>query len=317
MNGSPGGPVVHHPFSSLARPERLRLRSLLLQRIRVFFLDRGFIEIETPSRVRCPGIDPYIDALPAGGDRFLATSPELGMKKVLSDGPDRIFQVARAFRSGERGEHHNEEFTILEWYAAGQTYGDLMIDTEELVFDAAAALSGAGIPSPPASWSRPFPRITVDEAFTLNAGWKPSKGYRADPFFRDLIEKVEPALARRGALFLTDYPEAAGALARRKSSDPLVCERFELYLDGLETCNGFTELIDPVEQRSRFERDNAARTRAGREPYPIDESFLTALEAGIPPCAGNALGVDRLFMALTGQRRLADVTLLAGDEGIS
>ncbi len=316
MTGSPGGPVAPSPFSTLARPVRLRLRSLLLQRLRAFFLARGFIEVETPSRVPCPGIDPYIDALPAGGDLFLATSPELEMKKLLSDGLDRIFQVARAFRSGELGERHNEEFALLEWYAAGQTYEDLMADTEELVFDAAAALSEAGIPSPPLSWLRPFPRITVDEAFALNAGWKPSKDYRADPFFRDLIEKVEPALVQGGALFLIDYPEPAGALARRKSSDPLVCERFELYLDGLEICNGFTELTDPVEQRSRFERDNAARKLAGREAYPIDESFLAALEAGITPCAGNALGVDRLFMALTGQRRLADVTLLAGSGGI-
>ena len=156
----------------------------------------------------------------------------------------------------------------------------------------------------------------MDEAFASNAGWRPSEDYRADPFFRDLIEKVEPALARRGALFLTDYPEPAGALAQRKKDDPLVCERFELYLDGLEICNGFTELTDPAEQRARFERDNESRKLAGRDPYPSDEAGLTALETGLPPCAGNALGVDRLFMALTGQRRLADVTLLAGSGGL-
>lgn len=316
MTVSPGGPAGRRSFSSLGRPDRLRLRSLLLHRIRAFFAGRGFTEVETPSRVHCPGIDPYIDALPAGGGRFLATSPELEMKKLLPEGPDRIFQIARAFRSGERGERHNEEFTLLEWYAAGQTYEDLMADTEGLVFDAAAALSEAGVDSPPPSWSRPFARITVDDAFASHAGWRPSEDYRADPFFRDLVEKVEPALAGRGALFLTDYPEPAGALARRKRGNPLVCERFELYLDGLEICNGFSELTDPVEQRSRFERDNAARKEAGKEPYPVDESFLSALEAGIPPCAGNALGVDRLFMALTGQRRLADVTLLAGTGGI-
>lgn len=278
-----------------------------------FFLERDFIEVETPVRVRSPGIDPYIDALPAGKDRYLATSPELEMKKLLGAGMERIFQRTRAFRDGERGEIHNPEFAILEWYAAGQTYVDLMDDTERLVREAGAVFAEEGIRSPLKEWPRPFPRITVDEAFRRHAGWAPSRSFRADPFFEDLVQKVEPALAAEGAVFLTDYPERVGALARKKKDDPLVCERFELYLGGLEICNGFSELTDPEEQRSRFERDNAQRRRQGREPYPLDEGFLAALEGGIPSCAGNALGVDRLLLALTGLARLSEVTLLAGD----
>lgn len=317
MNPRRGGERAGRPFASLDLRERLSCRSAFLQRVRAFFLERDFIEVETPARVRSPGIDPYIDALPAGEDRYLATSPELEMKKLLGTGMKRIFQTTRAFRDGERGDLHNPEFVILEWYAAGQTYVDLMDDTEELVREAGTVFAERGVPSPLKGWPRPFPRITVDDAFRLHAGWVPSRSFRADPFFRDLVEKVEPALGAERAVFLTDYPERAGALARRKKEDPLLCERFELYLDGLEICNGFSELTDPEEQRARFERDNDQRRRQGREPYPLDEGFLAALEGGIPSCAGNALGVDRLLLALTGLTRLSEVTLLAGDGNLS
>ena len=227
---------------------------------------------------------------------------------------ERIFQITRAFRDGEQGRLHNPEFAILEWYSAGQTYEDLMDDTEELVFEAGKTVEEWAIDSPLPSWPRPFPRVTVDEAFRRHAGWEPSKDFRADPFFQDLVDKVEPALTRRGGLFLTDYPEPVGALARRKEDAPRLCERSELYLDGLEICNGFSELTDVGEQRARFERDNAERLRLGKEVYPVDTAFLAALEAGLPSCAGNALGIDRLLLALTGGERLSDVTLLAEKE---
>jgi lysyl-tRNA synthetase class 2 len=233
------------------------------------------------------------------------------MKKLLAAGQERIFQITRSFRSGERGDLHSPEFTMLEWYVAGQDYGECMELTEELVREGAEAVRERGLPTPCDRWPRPFPRVAVDDIFHRTAGWRPSRSFEADAFFLDLIEKVEPELARKGAVFLFDFPERLGALARPKAGDPLLCERFELYLDGLETCNGFSELTDPVEQRRRFERDNAERRRRGREPYPVDEGFLAALERGMPPSAGNALGVDRLLLALTGERRLADVTLLA------
>jgi lysyl-tRNA synthetase class 2 len=296
--------------AALPWKERLRRRDILLRSLRRFFQRRNYIEVETPIRVLSPGIDPYVDALPAGGQFFLATSPELEMKKLLAAGMDRIFQVTRAFRADEAGDLHSPEFSLLEWYSVGEDYGDLMETTEKLVREAGAALEDAGIATAAERWPSPFPRITVDEAFRRHAGWEPSRAFEADLFFRDMVEKVEPELASQGALCLTDYPAPAGALARKKPEDPKVCERFELYLEGIEICNGFTALTDPVEQVERFERDNEERKRLGKCAYPIDGEFVSALESGLPPCAGNALGIDRLLLALTGSRRLAEVTLL-------
>jgi lysyl-tRNA synthetase class 2 len=292
--------------------ERLRLRDLVVRRLRAWFQQRGYVEVETPQRVACPGIDAHVDALPAGEGLFLATSPELEMKKLLAAGLPRIVQLARAFRAGERGERHHAEFTLLEWYAAGEDYSDLMAATAELVAEAAAALEAEGVATRLAAWPRPFPRLGVDEAFARWAGWRPSRAFDEDRFFEDFVEKVEPRLAELGAVFLVDWPAPAGALARRSAADAAVCERVELLLDGLEICNGFSELTDPREQRERFERDNTERLRRGKAAYPLDERFLDALESGVPASAGNALGVDRLLMALTGSRRLAEVSLLSG-----
>ena len=173
-------------------------------------------------------------------------------------------------------------------------------------------LESEGIATRLDAWTRPFARVGVDEAFERWAGWRPSKAFDEEKFFEDFVMKVEPHLATRGAIFLADWPAPAGALARRSSDDPAICERVELLLDGLEICNGFSELIDAGEQQERFERDNAERVRRGKVPYPVDRHFLDALTSGIPACAGNALGVDRLLMALVGCRRLADVSLMAG-----
>jgi lysyl-tRNA synthetase class 2 len=300
------------PFLTLPFRERLRLRARVLDALRGRFRERGFLEVETLQRVLCPGIDTHVDALPAGPGFWLATSPELEMKKLLARGIPRIFQVARAFRAGERGDRHHAEFTLLEWYAAGEDYRDLMAFTEELVREVAGLLEGAGVRTRFPAWPAPLPRLTVDAAFERWAGWTPSAAFDADRYFEDLVEKVEPRLADLGAVFLVDYPAPAGALARRKPGNPAVCERVELHLDGLEICNGFSELTDAREQEERFVRDNAERVRLGKEPYPVDPRFLDALAAGMPASAGNALGVDRLLMALVGATRLEEVTLLAG-----
>ncbi len=288
----------------------------MIRRLRRLFQVRDYIEVETPVLVSSPGIDPYIDAFPGGDGLFLAPSPELEMKKLLAEGVERIFQFARAFRSEERGALHSPEFTLLEWYTAGEDYRACMALTEEAVRAASDSLAGEGLVTPSDRWEHPFPRITVDEIFRRCAGWAPSRNFQAEPFFRDLIEKVEPALKDMGAVFLCDYPEPVGALARRRPDDPLVCERFELYLGGVEICNGFSELTDSGEQRQRFERHNAQRQQMGKSTYPVDEQFLAALERGIPACAGNALGVDRLLMVLAGGERLSDVTLLGTDSGV-
>lgn len=311
MRRPPGPAFSGSPFASLDAGDRLRTRHTILDALRAFFKERGFIEVETPIRVPSPGIDPHIDALPAGGDRYLATSPEQEMKKLLLTKLERIFQVTRAFRAEETGDLHYPEFAILEWYAAGETYIDLMESTETLVRRAGDRLLAAGIGCRLPGWPEPFRRRRVDEIFMEEAGWRPSRQFDEERFFYDLVHQVEPALATDGAVFLTDYPAPVGALARKNPEAPELCERFELYLDGIEICNGFTELTDRREQEERFIRDNRRRVEMGKEPYPVDRSFLDALESGLPPCAGNALGVDRLILALTGSERLGEVSLLA------
>ena len=310
MAVSPGAPP-QAPFSELPLLRKLEVRARFLNGLRRFFTERRFLEIETPVRVSCPGIDPYIDALPAGTDRWLATSPELEMKKALAFGARRIFQITRAFRADESGPLHHPEFSLLEWYEAGEDYGRTMEITEKLVLEAAGLLAEEGIVTAARSWPRPFERISVDDAFAESARWRPSEEFIAERFFRDLMERVEPALASKGAVFLCDYPAEVGALARRKEGRPEVCERFELYLDGIEICNGFSELTDADEQRQRFERDNQRRVREGREAYTVDGEFLDALRSGPAECSGNALGIDRLLLATVGLRDLRDVTLLS------
>ena len=286
-----------------ARPlaERLRLRDLVVRRLRGWFHERGYVEVETPQRVACPGIDVHLDAIPAGRrppPRHLARAgdEEAPRRRVHAHLPGG----ARVPRRTSAASATRRSSRMLEWYAAGEDYRDLMAATEELVAAAAAALEGEGVRTRLGAWQRPFARLGVDEAFERFAGWRPSRAFDEERFFEDFVEKVEPRLAGLGAVYLQDWPAAAGALARRSPADPAVCERVELLLDGLEVCNGFSELTDPVEQRERFERDNAERLRRGKEAYPIDGAFLDALTSGIPPCAGNALGVDRLLMALTG-----------------
>ena len=175
-------------------------------------------------------------------------------------------QVARAFRADERGERHNAEFTLLEWYAAGEDYRDLMAHTEELVAEAAAVLEGEGVATRLAAWPRPFARLGVDEAFERWAGWRPSQAFDEERFFEDFVTKVEARLEALGAVFLADWPAPAGALARRSGADPAICERVELVLDGVEICNGFSELTDGRRAagalRARQRRAGAAREGA-------------------------------------------------------
>ncbi len=284
----------------------MSLRHSLLGAIRSFFASRGYLEVETPLAVVSPGIDAHIDALGIDGGLYLSTSPEFHMKRLLAGDSGPIFQITRSFRAGEKGHRHRSEFTMLEWYAAGWDYRRMMDETEDLVLSAAAALSGA-CGAAAGRWARPFHRLAVDEAFRRYAGWEPSESFESDRFFLDLVEKVEPSLGGLGAVFLYDYPAPAASLSRLSPDRPSLAERFELYLDGLEICNGFSELTDAGEQRRRFESANRERADLGKKPYPLDEDFLDALEKGLPPCAGNALGVDRLLMALTGAPDIADV----------
>ncbi len=275
-----------------SRIRLLELRHGLVSGLRRFFDERGYVEVDTPSLVFHPAVDAHIDLIEAEGGRFLVSSPEIQMKMLLVDGLRRIYQIGHAFRSGESGPWHNPEFTMLEWYRTGATYVDLMDETEQLVL-ALAASAGVTLPSP-------FVRLPVCRVFVDEAGWDPSTSWDEDRFFLDLVEKVEPSLKEKPGAFLFDYPAQAAAMARLREDDPRLCERFELYLGGIEIANGYSELTDPVGQQARFDDENARRLAMGKRPYPADRGYIEALRRGLPPCSGIALGVDRLLACLLG-----------------
>ncbi len=239
------------------------------------------------------------------------------MKRLLAGGVPRCFQVCRCFRRGEVGQRHNPEFTMLEWYRAFAGVDLVMDDTEALVRHVARAL-GAGeaveVEGIRVDLSAPFERLPVAGAFARWAGVSEEEAISLastdeERFFRLLVDAVEPALARSPRpVFLVDYPAPFASLARLSTADPRVAERFELYVAGVELCNGFGELTDPAEQRARLLHDQAERARLGKPVYPIDERFLAALEEGMPPSAGNALGLDRLIAVCLGTASIGAVT---------
>jgi len=269
----------------------IRLRSEVMRRIRAFFYERDFVEVETPIRVETPCMELHIDAEPSG-DHFLRTSPEIFHKQLLAAGHERIFEMGKCFRHGERGPRHHPEYTMLEWYRAGADYMDILAETKALIFAVWNSVSS--------DWKI----LTVSEAFLEFAGWDPVGNYDEDRFDIDLVEKVEPSIKTiGGAVVLKDYPVEAAALSRRKPGHPLVAERWELYVEGIELANAYSELTDPAEQRLRFEACAEQRKAMDKEVYPIDESFLQCLEK-MPPSGGVALGVDRLLMLIAGAKSL-------------
>ncbi|HEX6246144.1 MAG TPA: EF-P lysine aminoacylase EpmA [Polyangiales bacterium] len=302
---------------SQRRHQRLLLRARLLREIRAFFDARGFLEVETPLVVPSPGLDLHLDALSVNtsqGTRYLVTSPEYQMKRLLAGGLERIYQLGKCFRNDEIGARHQPEFTMLEWYRGFADVEAVMRDTEELVATLARALTGA--PLLRSAWgdvdvTPPWPRVSMRQAFARFCGESMDEALRDEEhFFRQLVERVEPGLAGMGAVFLCEWPASMASLARKKPGDPSVAERFEAYVGGLELCNGFGELTDVDEQRARLRADQAARQAAGLPVYPIDERFVAALAQGIPPSGGNALGVDRLLMLLLGAEAIEDVVAI-------
>jgi elongation factor P--(R)-beta-lysine ligase len=323
------------PTASLAA---LESRALQLAWVRGFFARRNVLEVETPVLGRCGVTDLNIDSVPAypGSSspssslsspplstrrHWLQTSPEYPMKRLLAAGVGDIYQVARVFRDGERGARHNPEFSMLEWYRRGFDDIDLMAEVAELV----------------CGWLQCPAPVTLDyrEAFLRFAGVDPFaaddhpirarceqwmdqeqlSGMLRDECL-DLLMSfcVEPSLTELGAVFITGYPESQAALARVSEVDGVrKAHRFELYVSGLELCNGYWELTDSAEQRVRFERDNEARRRAGRPEMPIDEALLAAMEAGVPDCAGVDLGLDRLLMLRLGLTDIAEVLAFPSD----
>ncbi len=282
--------------------ELLKRRAKIVAAMRAFFGGLGFIEVETPVRIAAPAPEPHIDCpevMPpcqGGAQSYLRASPELQMKKLLAAGMDRIFQIGPCFREGELGARHNPEFTMIEWYRRNAGYLDILDDAERLFahFAAHSCWHGA-LP--------PFRRLTVRDAYVRWAGWDPWVSWSQDRFDYDMATRIEPALKGEGAVFLMDYPRQAASLARLRGD---VAERWELYLDGVELANCFTELCDPDEQRRRFSAARDERRRIGEADYPIDEGFLASL-GGIGSAAGVALGVDRLVMALLGAGDISQV----------
>ena len=286
----------------------LRLRAVLIQALRTFFINRGYLEVETPIRIPAPAPEAHIVPL-TSEDWFLQTSPELCMKRLLAAGIPKIFQICKCFRKGERGDRHLPEFTLLEWYAAGSDYRNLMTDCEALLRHLAAVMGKGGM----VEWQEhridlapEWERITVAEAFCRYAPCTVEEALAQDRFDEMLVEYVEPRLGMVTPTFLYNYPAALGALARLSPADPNVAERFELYVAGLELANGFSELVDPVEQRTRFVAEQEIVRLLGRDSGPLPGPFLDALET-MPPAAGIALGVDRLVMLFAGAEQIDQV----------
>jgi elongation factor P--(R)-beta-lysine ligase len=323
------------PDALACRRPYLEARGRILAAMRQVFASRGFIEVETPALQVSPGLEPHLVAFattlarPGEGSapRFLHTSPEFAMKKLLVAGMPRIFQLAHCFRNAERGAIHSPEFAMLEWYRAGASYLDLVEDCEALLRAAGARLMTwqGRVCDPHGPWERlsvaeAFSRhcgidilATVEDRSALAAAAKPlgiaphQGDSWEDLFFRIFLASIEPKLGIGAPTVLYDYPIAMATLARAKPDDPRLCERFELYVCGLELANAFGELTDAAEQRRRFVADQAKKRALYGEAYPVDEDFLTALEFGLPESAGIALGFDRLVMLASGASHIDDV----------
>ncbi len=318
-----------------ARMETLQARAGVVRSIREFFDSQGYWEVETPLLSADVCVDLWLDpvVVPIGGGavRYLQTSPEFAMKRLLVAGAQAIYQFTKAIRSLERGPRHNPEFTMLEWYRVGDTDQDQMAFTEALVRHAVATVPrAAGRPSCAVSLpSTPFLRIPYDAAFERAIGTRVlllsvdelrSLAVRlevsvAQPASLDrdawlnllLAERVEPWIATQGALFLHDFPASQAALSRVRADDPPVAERFELYVGGVELCNGYHELTDADEIRRRMEHQSTLRAREGLTSLPTQSRLEAATRRGFPPSAGVALGFDRLLMWLWGAERIDEV----------
>lgn len=326
------------PGTEVARLPRARLDAIVaraeaLRRTRAWFEREGFLEVETPLLVPSPGLEIHLDAVRAGGG-WLITSPEYQLKRLLAAGFERLFEICKCFRAGEHGPHHASEFTMIEWYRAHAGLDAIAADTERLVHEVCGPTARVG--DRRIDVTPPWRRIRVRDAMRTWAGVnvdgeEPAEELAAevaragiavgqggawdDVFFAAWLARVDPALAALDhAVIVEDWPVPLAALARRRDDDPKTALRFEAYAGGLELANAFDELTDPVEQRARFEADQRARAARGRPVYPIDEKLLAALAEGLPPCAGIALGFDRLVMLATGAADIAQVLTFAPGE---
>lgn len=324
----------------------LRLRSATLTTVREFFVEREYLEVETPVLSRDVVVDAHLQPfeLPREDDQpsfFLQTSPEAGMKRLLAAGSGSIFQITRSFRKGEQGARHNPEFSMVEWYGVGSTYHEQMQRTEDLIrrcadvvkqFVERQAATDAAVGSnttPTVLSDRPFTRSAYDSVFpfaesgvldltvsqlqslvtehTAVADTEKLIHDRDDLLNVLLAEYVEPKLGISHPEFVYNYPYSQAALAETNPEDLRTACRFELYINGLEICNGYQELTDPAELSRRDAAQNSSRVDHASAPLPGARLMMSAMQSGLPSCSGVALGFDRLLMAMTGAPSIADV----------
>ena len=284
---------------TLLKP-KLEVRARMIEAVRTFFGANGYLHVETPCLIPAPAPEAHIDAIRAG-DLYLHTSPELCMKRLLSEGFSRIFQISKCFREKERGALHLPEFTMLEWYRTGIDYVDLMEECQDLLLFISESLNlnksvyygGRHI-----DFSSPWERLSVKDAFKNLASISLEEALDKDLFDEVMVKEIEPKLGLDKPTFLFDYPASMAALARLRKENSTVAERFEIYIGGLELANGFSELNDAEEQRARFKEERGRRMESDKPAYPMPERFLNSLEM-MPDAAGIALGIDRLAMVLT------------------
>jgi lysyl-tRNA synthetase class 2 len=301
--------------SRLARLEaNLKRRALILDHIRSFFKEQGFLEVETP--IRTPAIAPEVFIVPfQSEDWYLAASPELHMKRLLAAGYEKLFQISRCFRKGERGRWHNPEFTMLEWYRRNADYQQIIEDTEKLVTTIARKLGHKNkikYQGQEIDISQPWPRVTVRDAYLKCAGWDPIAVHDPEKFDTDFISKVLPSFSPNRPTVLIDYPAAQASLARLKPDNPLVAERAEVFIGGLELANAYSELADAKEQTKRFRKAIEQIKKERGETMPLPEQFLKAVE-GLPECGGIALGIDRLLMLFCNADSIDEVMAFTED----
>jgi len=290
-------------------------RARFFQTVRSFFIERGYLEVDTPLRIPAPAPEAHIEPL-TSGDWFLQTSPELCMKRLLASGERKIFQICKCFRARERGRRHLPEFTMLEWYGAGISYRELMAECEELLRFVAEKTLGRAILSGKAGeigLASPWEALTLAEAFDRFGSLDLPTAMAKDLFEETLVTDIEPHLGRTRPTFLYDFPASMAALARLKPGEPAIAERFELYIDGVELANGFSELVDAQEQRQRFGAERDLIRSLGRTPPPLPEPFLASL-ANLGECAGIAFGLDRLLMLLLGKDSIDEVVPFTPEE---
>ncbi len=303
------------PYRQTSLQKNLQLRAGIIQTIRKFFVDNDYLEVETPVRIPAPAPEAHIDAVESEG-WFLQTSPELCMKRLLAAGVPRIFQICKCFRHAERGRLHLPEMTMLEWYRIDSNYENIMDECEALIAAVARKIGSEDIlnyQGKEIELTPPWLRISVSAAFKKFGPLSMEKALQQDRFDDIMVAEIEPNLGQNQPVFLYDYPASRGALARLKPEDSRYAERFELYIGGLEICNAFSELADPIEQRERFEREQDHRRESRKSVYPMPDKFLKAL-ADLPQAAGNALGIDRLVMLFADSKQIDAIVAFTPEE---